>query len=276
MRDPGTPSGGSWDETAWSAFADELAAWRAAGRPATFWWRDDDAGPSDGHLDRLIGLAEKTGVPLGLAVVPAWLEPGVAAALRAAPANLAVLQHGWAHVNHEPVPAPGTDRLRQAECGDARPAAVVLAEIEQGWQRLDATFADRVLPVFVPPWNRVAPAVHTALPGLGYRALSTFGPRNGAGPAARLGILNCHVDPVLWRDGRRFAGATATLDRLRGELTARRRGQTDPDEPIGILTHHRAMALDQWMFLEEWLGRLRRHPAATFPTIASLMAHSIR
>jgi hypothetical protein len=276
LRDPGASPGGSWDETAWSAFADELAAWRAAGRPAAFWWRDDDAGPSDGHLGRLIGLAEKTGVPLGLAVVPAWLEPGVAAAVRAAPAAVAVLQHGWAHVNHEPVRAPGTGRLRQAECGDARPAAVALAEIAQGWQRLAETYADRALPVFVPPWNRVAPAVRTALPGLGYRALSAFGPRDGAGPVAGLGILNCHVDPVVWREGRRFAGATATLDRLRGELTARRRGQIDPAEPIGLLTHHRVMTPDQWTFLEEWLERLRRHPAATFPAIPDLMTHSIR
>lgn len=275
MHDPGGPAGGSWDEAAWTAFADELATWRAAGRPAAFWWRDDDAGRSDGRLDRLIGLAEKTGAPLGLAVVPAWLEPDVAAALRAAPATVAVLQHGWAHVNHEPAPVQGTDRLRQAECGDARPAAVALAEIAQGRQRLDAAFGDRVLPVFVPPWNRVGPDVRAALPGLGYRALSTFGPRDGGGPVAGLGILNCHVDPVVWRDGRRFAGARATLDRLRGELTARRRGQTDPAEPIGILTHHRTMALDQWVFLEEWLGRLRRHPAVTFPAIPDLMAHSL-
>ena len=122
----------------------------------------------------------------------------------------------------------------------------------------------------------MTPGVSAGLPGLGYRALSTFGPRDGAGPVAGFGILNCHVDPVLWRDGKRFAGAVATLDRLRAELTARRHGQTDPAEPIGILTHHGAMAPDQWTFLEEWLTRLSQHPAAVFPPITTLVTVSAR
>jgi hypothetical protein len=269
-------SSGSWDEAAWAPFADELAAWRAAGRTATFWWRDDDAGRPDASLDRLLALAGRSAVPLGVAVVPAWLEPDVAVALRAAPPSVAVLQHGWAHANHEPPAAPGEPRARPAECGWGRPPAVALAEIAQGWQRLAAALGDRALPVFVPPWNRVAPDVSAALPGLGYRALSTFGPRDGARPMAGFGILNCHVDPVLWREGKRFAGAAATLDRLRGELTARRSGSIDPAEPIGILTHHQAMTPDQWTFLDEWLARLRRHPAAVFPSIATLVTHSIR
>jgi hypothetical protein len=273
---PDSPDRRPWDEDAWTAFAEELAAWRAAGRTASFWWRDDDAGRPHAGLDRLLGLAERAAIPLGLAVVPAWLEPDVAAAVRAAPPSVAVLQHGWAHANHEPAKGPGTERPRQAECGAARSPAVALAEIAQGWQRLEAALGGRALPAFVPPWNRVGPDVRAALPGLGYRALSAFGPRAGAGPVAGLGILNCHVDPVLWRDGSRFAGAAATLDRLRGELTARRHGQTDPAEPIGVLTHHRAMAPDQWTFLEEWLARLRRHPAASFPLIPDLIAQSLR
>jgi hypothetical protein len=166
--------------------------------------------------------------------------------------------------------------MRPAECGAGRPAAVALAEIAQGWQRLAADLGDRALPVFVPPWNRVAPDVAAALPGLGYRALSTFGPRDGAPPVAGLGILNCHVDPVRWREDKRFAGATATLDRLRGELSARRHGQLDPAEPIGLLTHHQAMTPDQWTFLEEWLSRLHRHPAAAFPPIPKLIALGAR
>jgi hypothetical protein len=271
-----TPSSGSWDESAWTAFADELAAWRAAGRTAAFWWRDDDAGRPDAGLDRLLGLAGETAVPLGVAVVPAWLEPDVVAALRAAPPAVAVFQHGWAHANHEPPKAPGGARARPAECGPGRPPAVTLAEIAQGWQRLAAALGDRALPVFVPPWNRVAPDVSAALPSLGYRALSTFGPRDGARPVAGFGILNCHVDPVLWRDGKRFAGAAATLGRLRGELTARRRGPIDPAEPIGLLTHHQAMTHDQWTFLEEWLTRLREHPAAVLPPITSLVTLSVR
>jgi hypothetical protein len=269
---PDSPDRDAWDDAAWSGFAEELAAWRAAGRVAAFWWRDDDAGHPDPGFDRLLALAGATAVPLGVAVVPAWLEPDVTAALRAAPPPVAILQHGWAHANHETAPAAGTERVRPAECGAARAPAVVVAEIERGRQRLGTALAERVLPVFVPPWNRVAPAVRAALAGLGYRALSAFGPRDGTGAAASLGHLNCHVDPVLWRQERRFAGAAATLDRLRRELTDRRRGQIDPAEPIGLLTHHRVMGPAQWSFLEEWLTRLSGHPAATFPPIAALVA----
>src|SRR5262245_60867009 len=46
-----SPDGEPWDEAVWTAFAEELAAWRVAGRTAGFWWRDDDAGRADSGLD---------------------------------------------------------------------------------------------------------------------------------------------------------------------------------------------------------------------------------
>src|SRR3989304_5937775 len=45
---------------------------------------------------------------------------------------------------------------------------VVLAEAAAGWEGLRAAVGARALPVFVPPWNRIAPAVLTGLPRLGY------------------------------------------------------------------------------------------------------------
>jgi hypothetical protein len=263
----------SWDEAAWTAFVGELRGWQDAGRVATFWWRDDDAGRPDPALERLVALAAKTGLPLGLAVVPAWLTPEVAAALRDAPPGVAVLQHGWAHANHEPAAAPGVPKRKPAECGAARPAGVVLAEVTAGWARLSAAVGARALPVFVPPWNRIAPAVRDGLPAAGYRALSAFGPRD---PAPGLRCLNCHADPVLWREGKRFAGCAATLERLRDHLVARREGRVDPTEPTGLLTHHRDITADFWEFVEEWLARLREHPAVRFPAIPALIGSGSR
>jgi hypothetical protein len=84
--------------------------------------------------------------------------------------------------------------------------------------------------------------------------------------------VNCHADPIAWREGKRFAGASATLERLRAHLTARREGHADPSEPTGLLTHHRDMDPLCWAFIEELLGRLRAHPAVTFPPLPSLLA----
>lgn len=259
------------DGAAWQAFAAELGVWQAAGRVATFWWRDDDAGRPHPGLERLLALAATTGVPLGLAVVPAWLVPEVAGAIRNAPPHVVALQHGWAHANHETAPPPGGGKLRPAECGAARPAELVLAELRTGWQTLAAAVGPRAHPVLVPPWNRIAPPVLRGLPELGYRALSAFGPREAAEAPAGLPRVNCHADPIVWREDKRFAGSGAALERLRGHLADRREGRADPAEPTGLLTHHRDMTPGFWEFLEEWLGRVRAHPAAAFPGLPALI-----
>ncbi len=262
----------AWDEPAWRALAMELDAWHSQGRRASFWWRDDDAGRAAPAFERILSLAVEVALPLGVAVVPAWLTSEVAGMIRATPVTVAVLQHGFAHANHESATQPGQRKVRAAECGTARPAAVVLEEVVEGGACLRAAFGSRFLPVFVPPWNRIAPGVLTSLPRVGYRALSTFGPRRAPEPVPGLLQVNCHADPVVWREAKRFAGAGATLERLRAHLSARRQGQADSAEPTGLLTHHRDMDWMFWAFLEELLGRLRTHPSVTFLPLPSLLA----
>jgi len=261
----------AWDEEAWQALSGELDAWQREGRQASFWWRDDDAGRPDSRLDRLLGVAAGIPFPLGLAVVPAWLAISVTESIRAAPERIVVLQHGFNHTNHETEISPGEKKVRPAECGIARPAQVVLDEAVEGARRLRAAFGSRFLPVFVPPWNRIAADVIAGLPGAGYQGLSSFRPRLRAEPAPGLLEVNCHVDPILWREGHRFAGAAATLDGLRAHLGARRRLHVDPAEPTGLLTHHRDMSGACWDFLTELLARLRGHPAVTFPALPLLL-----
>jgi hypothetical protein len=264
----------AWDEAAWAACAAELDRWQAAGTRATFWWRDDDAGADHPGLARLLALAGGLGLPVGVAVVPAWLTADVVARLRAAPPGVAVLQHGWAHANHETAPPPGERKVRPAECGAARPAAQVLAELAAGRARLAEALGARTLPVLVPPWNRIAPEVAGGLPAAGYPALSGFGPRHAVAAIPGLVRLNCHADPIVWREAKRFAGAAVTLERLTGHLADRRAGRADPAEPTGLLTHHRDMTPAFWAFLEEWLGRVARHPGAAFPALATLAVAS--
>jgi hypothetical protein len=267
----GEPMSEAWDEGAWQAFSGELDAWERAGRRASLWWRDDDAGRPDSNLDRLLRMEAEIGLPLGLAVVPAWLTPEVASAIRDAPEDVVVLQHGFSHTNHETEIPPGERKVRPAECGAARPARFTLDEMVEGAHRLRAAFASRSLPVFVPPWNRIAADVLAGLPGAGYRTVSSFRSRPAAEGAPGLLQVNCHVDPILWRHGKRFAGAAGTLEGLRAHLAARRNEQVDAAEPTGLLTHHRDMEESCWDFLAELLARLQRHPAVVFPPLPVLL-----
>src|SRR5438874_477384 len=61
----------------WRALDEELARLRDAGRTAEFWWRDDDATAPTPPLRQLLTLAEATGVPVALAVVPLGAVPEV-------------------------------------------------------------------------------------------------------------------------------------------------------------------------------------------------------
>ena len=67
----------------WPGLSAELDAWAAAGRTATFWWRDDDATAPTPELGRLLRLAGAHGAPLALAVIPAEAGPALAEALAA-------------------------------------------------------------------------------------------------------------------------------------------------------------------------------------------------
>ena len=59
-----------------------------------------------------------------------------------------------------------------------------------------------------------------------------------------------------------FVGEVAALERLIAVL--------DPDEPIGILSHHLAMDEPGWRFLDRLLGVLAAHPGAVLCSAADL------
>lgn len=249
---------------AWCALEAELGRWVAAGRRATLWWRDDDAREPSPALDRLLALVQRSAVPLGLAVVPEGCGRALAARLRGV-AEVRVLLHGWSHLNHAPAGA------KSSELGGHRPLADEQADLGRGLDRLRSTFADRLLPVLVPPWNRISPALVASLPRLGLRGLSTFAPRTAASPCPGLVQVNTHVDPVAWRAGRGFRGAWAVLGDLVAHLAARREGRADADEPTGILTHHLDHDAVGWAFVERLVVRLAGHPAVRWPHLDQLL-----
>lgn len=225
--------------TGWQALADEDARWGEAGRSAELWWRDDDASDVSVPLDRLVALARDSGTPLSLAVVPAQATAALADRLADEPL-VDVLQHGYAHANHAHAPE------KNIELGTQRPAMMTLGELATGWMALERLFGPRALPVMVPPWNRIAPVLVPTLPEIGYRGLSTFGPRARVHPVRGLLQVNTHVDLIDWKHGRAFPGEEAALAVL---VTALARARTGAEEPVGILSHHLAMDAGAWDFL---------------------------
>lgn len=240
--------------SSWAALERELDAWQAAGRVASLWWRDDDAVDTTPALERLLATAGTYGIPLALAVVPQPARASLADAIGDAPA-VTPLPHGYAHVSHAPAGA------KSGELGPARAVAVNLREAALGWQRLQALFGKRAFPVLVPPWNRIDPALIPHLPGLGFCGLSAWGARAKVRPAPGLVQANTHLDVIDWRGSRGFVGEADALDELASHLAARRRGEVDPDEPSGLLTHHLAHDAGAWRFIETLFARTLGHSA---------------
>ena len=90
---------------------------------------------------------------------------------------------------------------KKAEFGAHRPPAMMLDEIAGAGGGCSELFGSQALPVFTPPWNRIAPAVVAGLAGrrpggdLDLRAAT-------AAKYAAPGLLqvNTHLDPIDWQD----------------------------------------------------------------------------
>lgn len=231
----------------WTGLRRELAAWRAEGLDLPIWWRDDDAITQTAALDRLAGLAHQLGLPVHLAVVPKFADAALAA-LCASDPMLVPLVHGWAHRNHAPADA------KKAEFGMDRPQ--LRADAAAGLARMRALFGPTALPVFVPPWNRIAPALVPDLAGMGFAGLSTFTPRDQRLAAPGLVQINTHLDPIHWRGGGGLVAPETLLATLEGMLRDRRAGRADTAEPLGLLTHHLVHDAAIWAFTERCLAEL--------------------
>jgi hypothetical protein len=240
--------------TGWRELEATLDAVAEQGKAIRLWWRDDDAGRDVAALERLLELAEQRALPVALAVVPVWLETSAQARI-AASTQATVLQHGYAHANHAP---PGS---KSCELG-ARDIGTIVSELARGREALVDAFGGTFLAVLVPPWNRIEPGLIGRLAACGFCGLSTYGRRAAAEPAPGLRQVNAHLDPIDWRGDRLFVGEVAALERLIAVL--------DPDEPIGILSHHLAMDEPGWRFLDQLLGMLAAHPGAVLCSAGEL------
>lgn len=243
--------------TNWQAFDNELACWRDAGRTARFWLRDDDAVTATRALDRLLSL----GVPVTIASVPVGATPELAARLEGEThADVAV--HGYAHKNHAP---PGE---KKQEIGLYRGREVMLGELAKGFALLRQLFGARLLPLLVPPWNRIDAALVADMPALGFKGLSTYGGRN-VNPGPALAIIDTHVDIIDWRGTRGGRPLGQVIAEITAALAARRNFVSD--EPVGILAHHLVHDAAAWKFLDELVMRISRESGAAWISCRRLL-----
>ena len=228
--------------SAWEAFAGELALWRDSGKVVELWWRDDDAGHPDPALSRLLKLASRKKVPLALAAVPAIADRAIFGEIDS---EVAVLQHGTDHQNR----SAASDK--KSEFPSAEPVDEALKRLLEGRKRLENAAGELVIPVLVPPWNRLSADLVPRLGAAGYRGLSTFSVRKVTHSAPGLVSINTHVDLIDWKGTRRFCGIDQALGQAVRHLAARRLGRADAQEPTGWLTHHAVHDEACWTFLED-------------------------
>lgn len=233
----------------WHGLHRELDRWAIEGRAARFWLRDDDAVEPSTALDRLLEMTDRHRVPVLLAIVPLAATQALARRLERV-VGVSPCQHGCAHRNHAP-----PDQKKE-ELGAHRSLAVVLDEVRRARDRLADLFGETIRPVLVPPWNRIARAVASGLPELGFEALSTFGRPTAT---TRIPHINCDIDIIDWKGGRRGHDPALLVSQLIEILADAR---SDGGRPVGILGHHLVHDAVAWSFLQELFTRTQSHPAA--------------
>ena len=248
--------GAEMTDADWAPLTDELDRWARAGWVARLWLRDDDAVEPTQALERLLALSASHAVPVALAVIPAFTGEALAGRLAAAP-HAEVAVHGWSHENFAP---PGQ---KKQELGAHRPADVVLSSLQRGVSHLVQLHGPRLVPVLVPPWNRIDPALVSRLGGIGFRALSVFGPERSLGIAS----INTHVDVIDWHGTR---GGRPGGDLVR-EMVVRLRVIAGGEGTLGLLTHHLVHDETVWRFLEALFERTAKHPACRWVRLSQIV-----
>jgi len=215
--------------------------------PLTVFVRDDDAGRDELRLYRLLDVCRYYGVPIDLAAIPQDIEGLPARELRGVVEEsrglIAIHQHGFAHVNHEPAG-------RTCEFGPSRSAAEQRHDIVEGRRRLEDAFGAPIAAIFTPPWNRCTVVTAACLVELGFHLLSC----DVSAPHFDLDGLDelpVHLD---WT-GRRGA---RTGPAMWGEAIARR--LASGRVPVGLMLHHAEMSTTDRRLLSELFAVITRHP----------------
>jgi peptidoglycan/xylan/chitin deacetylase (PgdA/CDA1 family) len=233
-----------------------LDRWARAGRTATFWLRDDDAVEPTAALDRLLELSAEYALPVTLAVIPEATGLRLTERLRDCPL-VDVAVHGWSHRNYA-----GAGEKKQ-ELGPHRAETVVLDELQTGLHKLAALYPERLVPVLVPPWNRISDPLKSHLARIGFRALSVFGPEKGASIPA----INTHADIMDWHGTR----GGRPLEAVVPEIVRRLDVNWEQGGTMGLLTHHLVHDAAAWSLIEILVKATAGHEGCRWRLLRDLL-----
>lgn len=211
--------------------------------------RVDDVGMSDEERHGFLGEIADIGHSVNAAVVPIhavraadWLTP----LLRKHSGRIEIHQHGWSHINHEPVG-------RKAEFGSARPHSVNAADIARGKALLHEVFGPAFVPVFCPPWNRVNDALLSICGALEFSGVSAFGRLVVAPPMSDVSV-NIDVTKAL----RMSASVGNGLVQCVGEVLSSSRAPK-------LMIHPNVLTSDETATLLRFLAEAAAHGAIAVP-----------
>jgi peptidoglycan/xylan/chitin deacetylase (PgdA/CDA1 family) len=226
------------------ALLDGVGAGAASGTEI-FFRADDVAAPGEA-CRRMLETFARHGLPLHLAVTPAWLTPARWDVLRrwAGERDLWCWhQHGWRHVNHQ-------REGRKGEFGVDRSVADKRADLARGRDRLAAIMGARFSPVFTPPWNRFDAQTAQLLLEAGYVAVSrSDGAQRRVPMPGNLPDIPVNVDLHTRRESDPAQGITALLVEFEAALASGR---------VGVMLHHQRMNDAAFSFLDHCLAAVAR------------------
>jgi hypothetical protein len=193
--------------------------------PVSFFFRNDDVGWEDARLFDLLDVFAQYDVAIDLAVIPKSISRQTAGRLRKlvaeCPEHISVHQHGFAHVNHEPIG-------RKCEFGESRSYELQHADIAAGRELLNDLLGSITDPIFTPPWNRCTASTAVALQNEGFTLLS----RDIT--AKQLNVPDLMELPVSidWFGKRK--NVRLTPNEIGDALSA----TVSAEAPVGVMLHH--------------------------------------
>jgi hypothetical protein len=252
----------------WSPVKAALDHAQSLKRTIDIWWRDDDAIMPSPQLEHLLSLAQQMRMPIALACIPKNCRQSLAERLKTE-THIDALVHGYTHTNYAPA---GEKKI---EFGAHRPVNICLQDAHSGLMELQAIFGSSLLPVFVPPWNRIDDEITAHLAELGYCGLSTFNTRSAPYGAVNLMQINTHIDPIAWHAGGSLVSAQALVDLTAKNIETRLVQPPQMAEPIGLLTHHLVHDEAIWDFCTQWIDVLGEHPAVKKQSARYLFSQNV-